>query len=127
MATEKRAIYAEDLRDEIASLQVTVTGLRAGKGVLNEYMQQYRDSVLRIIDEQPTIDAAPKWISIKVDLPPKGSEDWYDIVLTRRQDGKKIVKSGYWDAYHKRFFGFDAPSNYDVTHWKPMPELPKED
>ena len=91
----------------------------------NEYVYD-TNSVLESIDAQPTVDAAPKWISIKDDTPPNGSEDWYDIVLTRRQDGKKIVKTGYWDAYHKRFYGFDAPSNYDVTHWKPLPELPKE-
>ena len=58
MEKEKRIIYADDLREEIASLQVTVTGLRDGKGVLREYMEQYRASVLRIIDEQPTVEAS---------------------------------------------------------------------
>lgn len=57
MQTEKRLIYADDLREEIESLSMTVTGLRAGKGVLGEFMKQYRDSVLRIIDEQPAVDA----------------------------------------------------------------------
>lgn len=45
-----RSTFAE----EIKSLEVTVVGLRASKGVLHEYMKQYRESVLRIIDEQPT-------------------------------------------------------------------------
>lgn len=57
METEKRMIEANTLREEISSLRVTVTGLRAGKGVLNDVMNQYRESVLRIIDEQPTADA----------------------------------------------------------------------
>ena len=47
------------LLEEIKSLTVKVMGLRAGKGVLNEYAKQYRDTILRIIDEQPTIEAAP--------------------------------------------------------------------
>lgn len=39
---------------EIESLSMRITGLRAGKGVLVEVMNEYRKSVLRIIDEQPT-------------------------------------------------------------------------
>lgn len=49
-----RLIYADALIEEIKSLQVFVTGLRAGKGILNEYAKQYRESLLRIVDEQPT-------------------------------------------------------------------------
>ncbi len=40
--------------EEIESLRVTVTGLRAGKGILHEIMEQYKASVLRVIDEAPT-------------------------------------------------------------------------
>ncbi|MBQ8559068.1 MAG: hypothetical protein IJ439_03685 [Tyzzerella sp.] len=42
------------LKQEIESLRMTITGLRAGKGILQKIMNEYRDSVLRIIDEQPT-------------------------------------------------------------------------
>ena len=52
----KEYIERESLRDEIRSLSMLITGLRYGKGVLNEYMKQYRESVLRIVDEQPTAD-----------------------------------------------------------------------
>lgn len=52
----KEYIERESLHDRIRSLSVTITGLRCGKGVLNEYMKQYRESVLRIVDEQPTAD-----------------------------------------------------------------------
>ena len=47
------------LMQEIKSLTVIVTGLRAGKGILNEYAKQYRDALLRIVNEQPTIEAIP--------------------------------------------------------------------
>lgn len=46
-----------ELAEEVKSLTVYVNGLRAGKGVLQEYAKQYRDSLLRIIDEQPAVDA----------------------------------------------------------------------
>ena len=46
------------LIEEIKSLTVHVTGLRAGKGVLSKFMDEYRKSVLRTIDEQPTITEA---------------------------------------------------------------------
>ena len=46
------------LREEIESLTVHVTGLRAGKGVLSKFMDEYRKSVLRIINEQPTTTEA---------------------------------------------------------------------
>ncbi len=44
------------LLEELSSLTMTVTGLRAGRGVLNEFMTEYRNSVLRIVDNAPTID-----------------------------------------------------------------------
>ena len=59
-------INRSTLLEEVKSLTVTVMGLRAGKGVLHEYAKQYRDTLLRIINEQPTIEAVPvvhgEWI-----------------------------------------------------------------
>ena len=52
----KEYIERKSLQDEIRSLSVSITGILCGKGVLNEYMKQYRESVLRIVDEQPTAD-----------------------------------------------------------------------
>jgi hypothetical protein len=57
VAKEKRLIDANALYEELATLSVMVTGLRAGKGILNEFMKQTRESVLRIVDEQPTVEA----------------------------------------------------------------------
>jgi hypothetical protein len=49
-------IDSEELIEEIKTLRVFVTGLSAGKNVLNEYMGRYRDLVLRVINEQPSVD-----------------------------------------------------------------------
>jgi hypothetical protein len=40
--------------EEINSLTVTITGLRAGKGVLSQFAVEYKKSILKIIDEAPT-------------------------------------------------------------------------
>lgn len=53
---DKEYIKRKTLLDEIKSLQVIVTGLRTGKGILNEYAKHYKNSVMRIIDEQATAD-----------------------------------------------------------------------
>ena len=79
-----RPIDANVLSEEISSLRVAVTGMRAGKGILAKMMQEYRESVLRIIDEQNTL---------KMDKP-------YGELLTLEQlrgmDGKcvKVVVDG---------------------------------
>ena len=52
-------ISRSGLREEAESLRVTVTGLRSGKGILAEYAKQYRESFLKMIDEQPTVEAKP--------------------------------------------------------------------
>ena len=57
MANEKQLIDPNALVDEISSLTIHITGLRAGKGVLEEFMKEYRKSVLRIVEESPTVDA----------------------------------------------------------------------
>ena len=52
-----RLIDADSLTEELASLRVTIIGLRYGKGVLDAHMNEYRKSFLRIVDEQATVDA----------------------------------------------------------------------
>lgn len=52
-------IDRKEISEMISSLTMTITGLRAGKGVLNKFMTEYRKSILRIIDEAPTVDAVP--------------------------------------------------------------------
>lgn len=42
------------LLEEIQSFRCSITGLRAGKGVLARAADEYRKSILQIIDNQPT-------------------------------------------------------------------------
>lgn len=49
-----RLIDADTLTEEIKSLRCTLTGLRAWKGVLAHAANEYRKSILQIIQDQPT-------------------------------------------------------------------------
>lgn len=49
-------ISRKALMEEINSLQVSVTGLRAGKGVLHKFMEEYKKSVLKLVSEAQTDD-----------------------------------------------------------------------
>lgn len=51
-----RLIDADELMEEIRSYRMKVTGLRAGKGVLNKFMRNFIEGILKIIDEQPTVN-----------------------------------------------------------------------
>ena len=48
-------ISRKALIEEIRSLRCIITGLRAGKGVLTRYGDEYRKSILKIIDDQPKV------------------------------------------------------------------------
>lgn len=53
---EKEYIERGALAEEIASLSVIVTGIRCGKSYLNEIVKHYKNSIDRIINEQPAAD-----------------------------------------------------------------------
>lgn len=57
--------------EEVESLQVTITGLRAGKSVLQDFANEYRKSVLRIIQDAPAVEAEP----IKLQIPENVDEE----------------------------------------------------
>ena len=47
-------ISRETLIEEIMSFRCSLTGLRSGKGMLALVADQYRKSILQIIEDQPT-------------------------------------------------------------------------
>lgn len=65
-------IDADALLKKILSLTITATGLRAGKRVLLELLVEYRDAILQVVKEQPTVDAVPVvhgwWVSDEGDV-----------------------------------------------------------
>ena len=57
MKNEQRLIDANVLSEELSSLRITITGGRYRDEAVEEALRQYRESVLRIIDEQATVKA----------------------------------------------------------------------
>ena len=47
-------ISRKSLIEEIRNFRCSITGLRAGKGVLSRAADEYRKSILQIIENQPT-------------------------------------------------------------------------
>ena len=84
--------------EEIKSLQVTVTGLRAGKGILREFMEQYKASVLKIIDEAPTAYDVDKVVEklqeYQSAFPVDSQNDYFRGVGIGAKSCIEIVKAG---------------------------------
>ena len=79
------------------------------------------------IRNAPTLDYAPKWISVKDRLPEAYDDGSVDASL---------VTNGY--VIHMAYYARDTwffcesgemaePMFYNVTHWMPLPEAPKEE
>lgn len=55
-----RYIDADKLIEELKLLEMFITGMLCGKTLITEAVAEYKKSALRLIDEQPTADVAPK-------------------------------------------------------------------
>lgn len=87
------------------------------------------------IDDCPTIEAEPKWISVKDEKKPRHGKE-YLCVCTLPDDPKHewdwimVLRwyahgsNGYVDRPH---FTDEGCNGMTVTHWMPLPELPKMD
>lgn len=99
------------LTEEIESLSVNITGLRAGKGILRQFMKHYQKSVLRIIDEQPKIR---EWIPLTENdkLPSIGKD-----VLVTTWSGEVLVGT-WWGSRWSTAYRHSE----EVVAWMPKPE-----
>ena len=91
------------------------------------------NAAIKVVKEHPAVDAAQKWISVEEHLPDEineidGGKDGtcsdLVIVFVRDDCGNSficddILSNGEWVNYPAPLF--------EVTHWMPMPEPPKED
>lgn len=142
MKNEVRPIDANALADEVASLRIAVTGLRAGKGVLAKWMYEYRKSVLCVIQDQATLsresnhfpdltkmvpltldqlremDGQPVWVKV-LDTRFNEENQWAicnaDYQMVTLKDGFKLFFCGYesnWLAYTY------PPAHIDREAWK---------
>jgi hypothetical protein len=115
-------IDEKELIEQIKSLRVTITGLRAEKSILNEYAQHFEDSVIRIIDEQPKVG---EWIPCNERLPEE--KKFYEelmrspaCLVTVLSDDELMVGidrtvNGVWTLEET----FDKPK---IIAWQPLQE-----
>lgn len=101
---------------------------------------------LRIIEQAPVVDAMPRWISVEERLP-EGEDPVLILVKETEHYGLHKEKSkvyycqylAYWDdeewyttwcnGCRKITDTANEPNadDYEVTHWMPLPEPPKEE
>ena len=65
-------------------------------------------------------DAMPRWIPVTDRLP----EKWKWVLVCF--DGADVPSTGFVNSAGD-WIGEDMYTNYDVTHWMPLPEPPKEE
>ena len=98
-----RLIDADLLTEEIKSLRCTLIGLRAGKGMLTRAADEYRKSILQIIEDQPTAFDKEKVIEELVESRQGEYNDSDDELETL--DGEEIYdegrSQGRFEAYHR--------------------------
>lgn len=119
MSDNDELIDRKALKEEIESLRMTITGMRRGKTITIQALEEYKKSILRIIDEQPTVHANDGWISVEERLPEKPvfGEDSYIV------QHKCIITpySAYWDGENWTEDYSDEPIR-GIIAWQPLPE-----
>lgn len=81
------------LLEEIQSFRCSITGLRAGKGVLARAADEYRKSILQIIDNQPIAFDKESVIEELNDTKDFPHDDSVAEITTTRIWNKAITKS----------------------------------
>lgn len=86
---------------------------------------QAMSRAIRLTEGARTLDLAQKWISVKDRLP----EDWKRVLVCIRhkhnpEDGYREIGILHWT----KPYGWSMKDNYyEITHWMPLSEPPKED
>jgi hypothetical protein len=93
------------------------------KDVLSEYLVIGIKPLLKFIDEQPTIETEPHWISVEERLPKKkvGDEGYVGYLVL--SDGEYQIADFTHDKYMQTAYEFHIDGEYDpnVTHWMELP------
>lgn len=82
------SIDRKTLKEEIENLTMTITGMRSGKTMTTQALEEYKKSILRIIDEQPTVHTNDNWIPVEENQ----LEARYDVFLSKETEGLTIDK-----------------------------------
>lgn len=117
-------IDRKNLKEEIKSLRFTINGMRNGKTMTNLALEEYRKSILKIIDEQPTY-MDDGWISVEERLP--NEREFQESYCRNHYAAEFLVTiegaTKPTTLYFKNNRWFDEERNYyKVIAWQPLPE-----
>lgn len=98
---------------------VEIRALRGAAGSLKAALEDAQKSIEVFGQANAALrEKVPEWIPVTEKIPPDQEEV---LVLTRSKNGVRNIDKGYWAIDHFIHRGRSA-----VTHWMPLPELPKE-
>lgn len=86
-------ISRKALLEEIRNFRCSITGIRAGKGVLASAADEYRKSILQIIEDQQTAFDKEKVIEELNDAKDNPHDDSVAEIISTRIWNKAITKS----------------------------------
>lgn len=123
-------IDRKNLKEEIKSLRFTITGMRNGKTMTKLALEEYRKSILKIIDEQPTY-MDDDWVPVEERLPEEGKEVLAQFVVRVVHTNNTVDEEVYiHPLYYENgvWQSFAGVPNGKVEAWCPLPEpyKPKE-
>jgi len=104
---ELRLIDANALYETLKNMPFGYAESFAGKAAMSE------------VKAAPTIDTAPRWISVEERLPEERA-----VVLVVRDE--KLYGRTVTIGWH-RCGKWELPIGAKITHWMPLPEPPKEE
>ena len=86
--------------------------------ISDELRERLRKAPVTVMAEEPAIEVVQEWISVKDRLP---IPDTIVLVFVRG-----YVEIGWYDGNHDEWrTGIATLDNCEVTHWMPLPQLPK--
>lgn len=121
MRSDQRLIDANELYEELSSLRITITGGRYRDKAVEEALRQYRESVLRIIDEQATVKAIAMPCSVGDDvyIVRKYRDGTASHIIEKKCTGVHVTKKVFGHAREKE--KLYLVTNSDIGHAQHIP------
>lgn len=103
------------LKEKIENLRMIITGMRNGKTMTAKALEEYKKSILRIIDEQQT-ENNDNWIPVEERLP---EHDYETVLCVDAVDYYFVAVYTKEDGFRTEDFGADYEN---IIAWQPLPE-----
>lgn len=120
-----RAIDADALMKKYGLDNAAKYGNKTAEEQAFSYDTMFMYEIADMIEDAPTIEPKPKWISVKDRLPKEHGEY---IIHVENLTGFHALDRNVFEATYA--FGqwlFDGCSDNRVTHWMPLPEPPEKE